>query len=405
MAAPRRPAQGKDLARASRARPPAIETKGGVWPPQIGDSVVSLSEAQRPAHRVSVKTEGLVRKYVLPALLLACFAAWAQALPAQKASRPLSAQEVQDLVENFVPSDRIIQLIRQFGISFEPSQQYLKDLREAGADEELIGALRVVQPRVPMVSVEEAETLKKTQKALQQAPLSYDQVSNLLANHIPNGAIAELVTKFGVNFQPDKDKLKGLRGSGADTALLAALQKAKVLMPTSAPQAAKQESGPKPTPRTTETTSEPAKKPPARTEEVKTAAVAGEPAVKPAVQTDRPRQPEPAVQPAPQPPEHTGPYTVGVDVDVSPPVALYQPSAPITEEARRAHIQGTVILGIVVNEHGKVTQVEEISKPLGAGLDESAIQTVRTWVFRAAQFRGLPVPVRVNVKVEFHQQY
>ena len=88
-----------------------------------------------------------------------------------------------------------------------------------------------------------------------------------------------------------------------------------------------------------------------------------------------------------------------------PPAALYTPSAPYTEQARRAHLQGTVILGIVINEHGKVTQGEEISRPLGAGLDESAIQTVRTWVFRAAQFRGLPVPVRVNVKVEFRQQY
>ena len=90
--------------------------------------------------------------------------------------------------------------------------------------------------------------------------------------------------------------------------------------------------------------------------------------------------------------------------EVSPPTPLYTPSAPYTEQARRAHLQGTVVLAIVIDEQGQVTKLQEISKPLGMGLDESAFQTVGTWKFKPAQFRGMPVPVRVNVQVNFHLQ-
>jgi TonB family protein len=333
-------------------------------------------------------------------LFVTCAVLCLTARPSSKAEKPLNHREVQDLVENYVPSERIIELIHQFGIDFEPSEQYLKDLRKAGADSELIGALRAVTPRVPMVTVEQAESLKKTQKALQQAPLSYNQVSNLLVNHIPSDAISELVGKYGIAFDPNKENLKGLHGIGADPTLLAALRKAKTFTAPAAPHAAEPATESK---KTVATTSGPATNPPAQTEEVKTAEVMGEPAVKTAPQPDAPKPQEQVAEPASQPPEHAGPYNVGGDV--SPPTALYTPNAPYTEQARRGHLQGTVVLGIVINEHGKVTQIEELSKPLGMGLDESATQTVGSWVFRAAQFRGLPVPVRVNVKVEFHQQF
>ena len=108
---------------------------------------------------------------------------------------------------------------------------------------------------------------------------------------------------------------------------------------------------------------------------------------------------EPVVQ---SPPKPSGPLNVGGDV--SPPQAIYTPGAPYTEQARRAHLQGTVVLAIVIDENGQVKNLQVISKPLGLGLDESAIQTVGNWRFKPATFRGMPVQVRVNVKVNFHLQ-
>ena len=348
-----------------------------------------------------MKTENLARKFALLVLLLASLTGFATSARAQKAQKPLNQQEVKDLVQNYVPSERIIELIHQFGISFEPSKQYLKDLKADGADSALVGALRAVQPRIPSVSVEEAETIKKTRKAMQQAPLSFNQVTNLLVNRIPNDAIAEMVDKYGISFDPEKGRLAVLQKTGADARLLAALRKAKVAAPPSAPAAP-----PKAQPRETAKTpaqpeaapkSGPVTKPAAKPEAVKTAQAKAESVPM------SPRKTQPVSQPAPQPPPPAEPYNVGGDV--SPPTALYTPSAPYTEQARRAHLQGEVVLGIVINEHGKVTKIQELSKPLGHGLDESAIQTVGTWVFRPAQFRGAPVPVRVNVKVGFHQQF
>jgi TonB family protein len=322
------------------------------------------------------------RKLVLPVLLLACLGNFSAGARAQQPNKPLNPQEVRDLVQNYVPSERIVELIRQFGISFEPTDQYLKDLRKAGADDELIGALRAVQPRAPTTTPAQAAARKQAQQNREKQPLSFNQVSNLLVNNIPNDAIIQMVDEYGITFEPDKDYLKSLRGSGADANLISALRKAKRFVPPAAPE---------PKPEETAKTSEPEEGPP-KTPEVKTARV-----TPPA---------GPASQPAagmPEAPAHTEPYNVGGEV--SPPTALYTPNAPYTEQARRAHLQGTVVLGIVINEHGKVTNIEELSKPLGMGLDESAIQAVGSWVFRAAQFRGEPVPVRVNVKVEFHQQF
>jgi TonB family protein len=345
-----------------------------------------------------MKTQSLTRRFRLPVLLAVCLAGFAPARGAQKTPKPLNPQEVKDLVQNYVPSERIIELIHQFGISFEPSEQYLKDLKRDGADSALIGALHAVQPRVPAISVEQAETLKRTRKAIQSAPLSYNQISNLLVNNIPNDAIIEMVNKYGITFDPDKDFLKSLRKTGADEKLIAALRKAKVISPPPVPKLPVQKPQTQEAAKTTAgTESEPA----AKREEVKSAQVKSAPM--PPAEAEQESQAKEVSQPAPKPPQPTGPYNVGGDV--SPPAPLYTPNAPYTEQARRAHLQGEVILAIVINEHGKVTKIQEVSKPLGQGLDESAIQTVGTWVFRPAQFRGAPVPVRVNVKVGFHQQF
>jgi TonB family protein len=88
--------------------------------------------------------------------------------------------------------------------------------------------------------------------------------------------------------------------------------------------------------------------------------------------------------------------------NVTPPRAISKPQSPYTPEARRKRTQGIVQLWIVIDAQGNVSQVQESSKPLGDGLDESAIATVKTWKFHPATRDGAPVQVRVAVEVSFH---
>jgi len=93
-----------------------------------------------------------------------------------------------------------------------------------------------------------------------------------------------------------------------------------------------------------------------------------------------------------------GVYSVGGGV--SAPVPIYKPDPAYSEEARKAKYQGTVVLWITIDAGGTVTDCKVV-KPLGMGLDEKAMESVRTWKFKPAMRNGSPVPVRVMVEVSF----
>ncbi len=85
---------------------------------------------------------------------------------------------------------------------------------------------------------------------------------------------------------------------------------------------------------------------------------------------------------------------------VVPPVALYNPTPVYSEKARHAHYEGTEVLWIVVTVEGTATDVRVV-KPLGLGLDQNAIKTVRTWKFQPATLNGVNVPVLMAVEIAF----
>jgi len=58
------------------------------------------------------------------------------------------------------------------------------------------------------------------------------------------------------------------------------------------------------------------------------------------------------------------------------------------------------VLFIIVDTAGNVSECRVI-KPLGLGLDEKAMETVKTWKFKPALRNGTPVPVQVTVEVSF----
>jgi protein TonB len=73
------------------------------------------------------------------------------------------------------------------------------------------------------------------------------------------------------------------------------------------------------------------------------------------------------------------------------------------EIARRAGVEGKVYVLAYVNETGDVTKVQ-VLKGLGAGLDEAAMDAVRSTRFKPGKQRGKPVKVQVSIPIVFKLQ-
>ena len=70
--------------------------------------------------------------------------------------------------------------------------------------------------------------------------------------------------------------------------------------------------------------------------------------------------------------------------------------------ARRARVEGTVILMIVILADGSVGEIEVVRSPDPLwGFDLAAVQSVRHWRYTPALMHGRPVAVYAQVLVEF----
>ena len=85
---------------------------------------------------------------------------------------------------------------------------------------------------------------------------------------------------------------------------------------------------------------------------------------------------------------------------MSAPRAIYQPDPEYSEEARKAKYQGTVVLWMIVTADGRPRDIH-VQRSVGMGLDEKAIEAVKTWKFEPARKDGVPVAVQINVEVSF----
>lgn len=85
---------------------------------------------------------------------------------------------------------------------------------------------------------------------------------------------------------------------------------------------------------------------------------------------------------------------------VRAPEVLTKPEPEFSEEARRAHFQGSVIVYLVVDEHG-MPQAVRVVQGVGMGLDEKALDAVRQYRFRPAMEDGKPVKVEMQIEVTF----
>jgi TonB family protein len=94
-----------------------------------------------------------------------------------------------------------------------------------------------------------------------------------------------------------------------------------------------------------------------------------------------------------------GPYSVGNGVSM--PRAIYAPEPEFSEEARIAKFQGEVTLLVTIGTDGRARNLSVV-RSVGMGLDQKALDAVRTWRFEPAKKDGRPVAVQMNIIVNFH---
>jgi len=85
---------------------------------------------------------------------------------------------------------------------------------------------------------------------------------------------------------------------------------------------------------------------------------------------------------------------------VSPPSILRKVEPEYSEEARKAALEGAVILQIVIGTDGQARDLK-VLRSLGMGLDETAIAAVSNWQFHPGAKDGQPVPVFAQIEVNF----
>ena len=99
--------------------------------------------------------------------------------------------------------------------------------------------------------------------------------------------------------------------------------------------------------------------------------------------------------------EQAAPHHEGIEA----PVALMQCGKPAyTEEARIAHLAGTVTMSLTVDDEGIPKEIHVLT-PLGLGLDENAVACVRQSRYSPAQKDGKPVPLKINVSLAFEEHW
>jgi len=80
-------------------------------------------------------------------------------------------------------------------------------------------------------------------------------------------------------------------------------------------------------------------------------------------------------------------------------VAQYRPAYPAS--ARKARIQGTTLLAVLIADDGRVTEIVVKESAGHPDLDEAAANAVRRWRFTPARRGNDPVAMWVELPVEF----
>lgn len=91
-------------------------------------------------------------------------------------------------------------------------------------------------------------------------------------------------------------------------------------------------------------------------------------------------------------------YKVGKDVTA--PKLIYAVDPKYSDQARHAKYQGICVLSLIVDKKGNPRHIEVV-RALGMGLDQKAIEAVKQYKFKPAYYHGKPVPVSIDISVNF----
>lgn len=83
------------------------------------------------------------------------------------------------------------------------------------------------------------------------------------------------------------------------------------------------------------------------------------------------------------------------------PVPLTRELPAYPQEARSAGVEGRVILDVVVDANGKVSEAEIAESSGNEALDEAALKAIKKWSFEPGQKDGQEAACRVKIPVEF----
>ena len=106
----------------------------------------------------------------------------------------------------------------------------------------------------------------------------------------------------------------------------------------------------------------------------------------------------PAAPPAPEPEDKL--YRVG---EVAAPERTHYVNPQYTEMARRARIEGYVIVEAIISKNGDVVDAK-VLKSLPMGLADEAVKALRQWRYKPSTLDGRPVDVLLSVTVNFRLQ-
>jgi protein TonB len=86
--------------------------------------------------------------------------------------------------------------------------------------------------------------------------------------------------------------------------------------------------------------------------------------------------------------------------DITPPKPTKRVKPGYTPAARKAAVEGKVILSFIVTSKGMPTTIR-IVQGLYPDLDQNAIESLKEWRFEPAKRAGKPIAVRLSIEFEF----
>lgn len=82
------------------------------------------------------------------------------------------------------------------------------------------------------------------------------------------------------------------------------------------------------------------------------------------------------------------------------PVVIHKVEPEFSEEARKAHYSGSVLIRVDVDAMGNPRNIR-IIRSVGMGLDDRAVEAVSKWRFKPGTKDGKPVAVQATIDVSF----